>query len=94
MTAPAAVPPELTSASWYVIGVVWPDVTVTPAPGVGSDLTTVTDAEVTTGLATVFVAHVGAPQPGVLTFVYVALFEMVEPLASPESTVTWNPKPL
>ncbi|MDQ6616778.1 MAG: hypothetical protein M3083_19030, partial [Actinomycetota bacterium] len=50
-----------------------------------------TDAAVTTGLVTVVVGHVGlAPHPGVLTLVKLAVFEMVEPLASPASTVTWK----
>jgi len=55
---------------------------------------TVTEAGVTTGLVMMLVGQAAALQPGVLTSVYVALFEITAPLASPESTVTWNPKPL
>ena len=51
------------------------------------------DAGVITGLVTVLVTQVAAlPQPGVLTSVKLPWLEMVDPLASPELTVTWNVK--
>ena len=54
----------------YVTAAACPAVTVTPAPGVGSDLAIVIDAGVITGLVTVLVAQVAAfPQPEVLTSV-------------------------
>ena len=49
------------------------------------------DAGVITGLVMVLVAQVAAlPQPGVLTSVKLAWLEMVDPLASPALTITWN----
>ena len=57
----------------------------------GSDLTTEIDAGVITGLLTVLVAQVAAlPQPGVMTLVKLPWLEIVDPLASPALTVTWN----
>jgi len=46
------------------------------APGVGSVFVTVTEAGVTTGLVMMLVGQAAALQPGVLTSVYVALFEI------------------
>ncbi len=56
-------------------------------------MTTEIDAAVTTGFDTVLVAQVAAlAQPGVLTSVKLAVLAMVDPLASPALTVTWNVK--
>ena len=56
-------------------------------------MTTEIDAGVITGLVTVLVTQVAAlPQPGVLTSVKLPWLEMVDPLASPALTVTWNVK--
>jgi hypothetical protein len=56
-------------------------------------LTTEIDADVTTGLDTVLVLQVAAlPQPGVLTLVKLPALAIVDALASPASTVTWNVK--
>ena len=56
-------------------------------------MTTEIEAGVITGLLTVLVTQVAAlPQPGVLTSVKLPWLEMVDPLASPALTVTWNVK--
>src|ERR1700730_7555145 len=75
------------------MGAAWPAVTVVPAPGVGSDLVTLTDAGVTTGLETVLVVQVEAlPHPGVLTLVKLPWLEIVDALASLALTLTWKPR--
>ena len=55
-------------------------------------MTTEIDAGVITGLVTVLVMHGLPTQPGVRTLLKFPTLEMVDPLASPALTVTWNVK--